>query len=107
MHCEESDVTVRVASREAIRGRHASRLVVRVRGAGKDRDQDVDVSLSLDALDALRHFFEGDWIRTEAIGEKSDLMRDLPGNMAHLKDLPPFEVVRVKGEDGSVVIRTE
>jgi hypothetical protein len=101
--CDDSDVTVRVKSERLEEGPPVERIRLLVH----DHDgKNVDLAISLNAADFLGKLFSGAAFSFSDSDDR-ELRPFLDGDTRLLRRLPPFELVRVRDEGESVVIRTE
>jgi hypothetical protein len=112
LDCHGSMVTIRVANREVGHGPAASRLHVTVRNESKDGN-DVDIAVPFSALSSLGSMLGNKWLSIEDAdsSQAEDLERAAkkiePAITDLLRSLPPFQLVEVKGREGTVVVRSE
>ncbi len=116
LDCHDSEVVVRVANRDVESGPRARSLHITVRSRDKDDDEDgdVDITVPFSALGSLGNLLKGNWLSFEdsddeqAEREQRELADEAPGFAELLRQLPPFRIVEVHGDDGgTVVVRSE
>jgi hypothetical protein len=111
LECHDSDITVRVANREVEEGPRARRL--RVLAHESDEDHNVDITVPFGTLSSLGNLLSGHWLTFEDSNEQHHRHHHEKGNEEELgitdllRQLPPFRIVEVRGDDKTVEIRSE
>jgi hypothetical protein len=110
LDCHDSKVIVRVASREVEEGPRARSLhiTVRDRDKGKGEGGDVDITVPFNAFGMLGNLLGGKWLTFEDSDGDHGKGADADSGFTDvLRRLPPFRLVEVHGDDGTVIVRSE
>lgn len=96
---------VEVSARAPVEAARAKTLRFRVVAEGHFND--IDIALPLGVVTKLENILRAAWLHCDRCQGRADGVEQLTARIPELRELPPFDLVRVEGGPTQILIRTE